>query len=153
MPNEVIRMELTLDPANKGYAGKTHAQMETLINSADIWQNHVAAETDRILWEMGRAGTWAPLVAKIDDALATAAVRNTARSFRDFVLHKPRFPTETRAGYDAFGAMLGVLQNAGVMTVQQRNTLLALGDQFFSRANLIGYGYVDQPMIADALAG
>ena len=138
----ILKEEIETDPESIGYSGKTASEILALITAQNISARRDVKWSTVFKYSMTE-GFWPGIVAAsknpdhpaYDAALAAVELKDI---FRDDVID---------TGLPIFAQLSSGLVSAGLITVDQRAALIAMGDILISRADQLGFTDINQSYI------
>lgn len=138
----LLREEIAQDPLSRGYAGMADSQVADSLNAKDRPGRGVVPSSEVRRFVLLN-GLWPRLQAVADNATdetqrgaaITILQVMAPNSFDEIRMNDP-------AVHGAVSAMLQVMVDAGAMTAEHRDAMIALGDRMVGRADELGIGFV-----------
>jgi len=142
----LLKEELSTDPEALGYSGKTATEIIVLLTTKNIAARRDVKWSTVFKYAMTE-GFWAGIViaSKNPDHPAYAAALAAVEMkdiFRDDVIN---------TGLPIFLQLSGGLVSAGLMTLDQKDALVTMGDIIVSRADQLKFGTIYEGNIEEAL--
>lgn len=153
MDLQSLRAEIDTDPTARGYAGKTDAEVETLINAKAI-DSDIDAYTSEICLVLNKRDKMGPIAAAATGVIGapSMAKATAAAALMCFLLHVPVIPGADNAAANALRRRLDDLLTEGLLTAADKTAVMAIVVKKISRAEQLGWGYVYASDIAAARA-
>lgn len=150
---DILRSELTEDPEEIGYPGLSDPVAAERLNAPDRTVMGTVPSSDVRRFVLLN-GLW-PGIAAAAQSSPDPAVQGTALTILQTLA--PNSFDEIRMGdaevFTAVSQMLGTLVSAGIMTGDQRDAMIALGNRSVSRAEELGLPPVHHLDVAEARNG
>ncbi len=146
----ILAAELSDDPLGKQYSALSDAEAADVLNSPDRPGKKAVAASDVRMYVLLH-GLW-PAFQSVAASSTNPIHKGTAitilqtlgaGSFDTIRINRPDIAT-------GVSGMLQTMVDAGAMTSQQRDEMMALGDTTISRAEELGLGRVDHLNVAEA---
>ena len=141
-----LKVEIDTDPRQLGYAGKSHSELKTMLNSnPEIVSRPIQPQQ---LWQyLFENSRWVAMVAAqstgtIEQKSAATAIVQAAGGLVTDEETRQQLPQQIDLTSAPFINAVELVRTAGVLSAEQGSAVLALGDVSLPRDEALGLGHV-----------